>query len=93
MRFIFHQSAYVLPSFREHIHSFYICTVVATVSLCSYYYNRCYRPFVHRSAHFRRANKLLTLRLLMAYIYIYDISSLRVNNLTLILLNVEKMVS
>ena len=32
----------------------------------------------------------LTLRRLMSYIYIYDISSLKVNNLTLILLTWRK---
>jgi len=33
---------------------------------------------------------ILTLRLLMSYIYIYDISSLRVNDLTLIMLMLRK---
>jgi len=36
---------------------------------------------------------LETSRIGAPYIYIYDISSLMVNDLTLILLNVEKMVS
>jgi len=36
---------------------------------------------------------LETSRIGAPYIYIYDVSSLRVNDLTLILLNVEKMVS
>ena len=37
-----------------------------------------------------KAIQILTLRLIMSYIYIYDISSLRVNDLTLILLTWRK---
>jgi len=45
---------------------------------------------VHTFATIRLILPLLTLRLLMSYIYIYDISSLRVNDFALILLTWRK---